>query len=424
MEFDEAVSNVCELFRINKLSDFQYNAIKKITEKKNDVFINMPTGSGKSLTYQALPIVFDCLSEGSPRCEYQPKTNILIVVSPLVSLMKDQVDRLNALGIKAISLSLISSANEENDLLNGRYSIVYGSPESWLLNEKWRSMLLSNSYSNKICAVAVDEAHIIKHWGKSSSNRHAAFRECFIKLGELRSLVPTTFVVLTATATEKTKQEIFEVLLMADPYVITESPNKLNITYYVSYINKYDQLNELFKWLTDELLERGVDCTRTIIYCQTITQCSTLYAVLRESLGERNVLDQNNKCMVLIEMLHSCTPEANKREILSSFQKVDGSIRVLVATISFGMGVDSKGVTNVVHFGPSKNVESYIQETGRAGRGGTHGNAFLLYSSLLLRHVDKDMKSYVKTECCRREFLLSFFEPARYIKHAKSSRDT
>ena len=116
----------------------------------------MPTGSGKSLTYQTLPIVFYCLSEGSPQCNGQPKMNILIVVLPLVNLMKDQVDRLNALGIKAISLSLISSANEENDLPNGRYSIVYGSPESWLLNEKRRSMLLSDSYSKKICAVAVD----------------------------------------------------------------------------------------------------------------------------------------------------------------------------------------------------------------------------------------------------------------------------
>ena len=164
MEFNEAVSKVCELFRINKLSDFQYNAIKKITEKKKDVFINMPTGSSKSLTYLALPIVFDCLSEGSLRCNNQPETNILIVVSPLVNLMKDEVDRLNALGIKATCLSLISSANEENELLNGKYSIVYGSPESWILNEKWRSMLLSDSYSKKICAVAVDEAHIIKHW--------------------------------------------------------------------------------------------------------------------------------------------------------------------------------------------------------------------------------------------------------------------
>ncbi len=164
MELNEAVSKVCEIFCVSKLSDFQYNAIKKITEKKNDVFINMPTGSGKSLTYQAVPIVFDCLSEGRPRCEGEQKTNILIVVSPLVSLMKDQVDRLNALGIKAISLSLITSESEENDLLNGKYSIVYGSTESWLLNEKWWSMLLSNSYSKKICAVAVDEAHIIKHW--------------------------------------------------------------------------------------------------------------------------------------------------------------------------------------------------------------------------------------------------------------------
>ena len=171
-----------------------------------------------------------------------------------------------------------------------------------------------------------------------------------MKLGELRSLIPTTFVVLTATATEETKQEIFEVLLMADPCIIIESPNKTNTTYSVSYINKHDKLNELFKWLTDELLEKGVDCTRTIIYCQTITQCSTLYAVLRESLGERNFLDPNNRCLVLIEMYNSCTPETNKREILNSFQRVDGSVRILVATITFGMGVDSKRVTTVVHF--------------------------------------------------------------------------
>ena len=244
--------------------------------------------------------------------------------------------------------------------------------------------------------------------GKSTSNKHAAFRECFLKLGELRSLIPTTFVVLTATATEETKQEIFDVLLMDYPFIITESPNKTNVTYSVSYTNKYDKLNEVFKWLTDELLEKGVDCTATIIYCRTIAQCSTLYAMLRESLCDRNFLDPNNKCIVLIEMLHSCTSEANKREILNSFQQVNGCIRLLVATIAFGMGVDSKGVKTVVHFGPSKNVESYIQETGRAGRDGTRSNAFLFYSSSLLRHFDKDMKSYVKTKSCR-EFLLSFF---------------
>ena len=101
--------------------------------------------------------------------------------------------------------------------------------------------------------------------------------------------------------------------------------------------------------------------------------------------------------MVLIEMLHSCTSEANKRKILNSFQQVNGCIRLLVATIAFGMGVHSKGVKTVVHFGPSKNVESYIRS-----------NAFLFYSSSLLRHFDKDMKSYVKTKSCR-EFLLSFF---------------
>lgn len=197
---------------------------------------------------------------------------------------------------------------------------------------------------------------------------------------------------------------------MTDPYVISESPNKTNIMYSVHYVNKDENLNDFFKWLTDELIEKSTNSPRTIIYCQTITQCSLLYAVLRESLGERNCLDPNNKHMVLMEMLHSCTPEANKKEILNSFQQTDGSIRLLVATIAFGMGVDSKGVTTVVHFGPSKNVESYIQETGRAGRDGTQSNLFLVYNSLFLKHIDKDMKSYVATEDCRRKFLLSFFE--------------
>lgn len=224
--------------------------------------------------------------------------------------------------------------------------------------------------------------------GKSLTNKHAAFRECFLKLGELRSLISATFIVLTATVTEETKQEIFDVLLMREPCEIVESPNKTNIMYSVHCLNKDDNLNYVFKWLTDELIEKGTNCPRAIIYCQTIKQCSLLYAVLKSNIGGKNYLNPNNKHMVLLEMFHSCSPEANKKEILQSFQQIDGTIRLLVATIAFGMGIDSKGVTTVVHFGPSKNVECYIQETGRAGRNGDQSHVFQVglspYTHLIL----------------------------------------
>ena len=125
--------------------------------------------------------------------------------------------------------------------------------------------------------------------------------------------MPTAkFLVLTATATKVTKQDIFEVLLMNDPYVIAETPNKSNIIYSVHYISKDDKLDEIFKSIiVENLLEKGKDCERTIVYCQTIRQCSMIYSVLKEIIGAANYLDLTNKRKVLLEMLHSCTPSAN-----------------------------------------------------------------------------------------------------------------
>ena len=109
-------------------------------------------------------------------------------------------------------------------------------------------------------------------------------------------------------------------------------------------------------------------------------------------------------------MLHSCTPASNKENILQSFQKEQGYVRILVATIAFGMGVDCKEVYRTIHFGPAKNVECYMQESGRAGRDGKHSTAYLLYQGMQLMHVDKEMKEYVKHKDCRRKFLLQHFE--------------
>ena len=119
-----------------------------------------------------------------------------------------------------------------------------------------------------------------------------------------------------------------------------------------------------FVWLTDELRREQVNSTRTVLYCQTIKQCSIIYATISGLLGRENMTNSNGS--PLIEMLHSCTPEANKKYILESFQQEHGTVRLLIATIAFGMGVNSKWVKRIIHYGPSKNVEAYVQETGRA----------------------------------------------------------
>ena len=131
-------------------------------------------------------------------------------------------------------------------------------------------------------------------------------------------------------------------------------------------------------------------------------------------IGEKT----NNKD-VLLEMLHSCTHDENKRTICHSFQNETSGIRVLVATIAFGMGVNCKGVCRIIHFGPSKNIESYIQESGRAGRDGKQSVAHIIYHGLLLNHVGKDIKLYVNTTDCRRKLLLSQFDNFSQVKFPK-----
>jgi len=220
----------------------------------------------------------------------------------------------------------------------------------------------------------------------------AAFRETYSELHELRSLTNSVKIIaLTATATTNTKETIIDV------HIITESPDKPNVAYSVYYMPKNKDIEEHFQWLIDELLADRQNTTRTIIYCQTIKQCGLLYSSLRALLGNDIFLtDDNDPRHVLLEMLHSCTPAGNKEAILHEFQNENSGLRVLIATIAFGMGVDCKGVSRIVHFGPSKNIEAYIQETGRAGRDGRQSVAYVIYQGLLLNHVDKHVKTMSK----------------------------
>ena len=150
----KAFDRVCEKFGITELNKHQKEAITQIVQRKTDVFINLPTGFGKSLIYQALPLVCDTV---------RGTTGHIVVVSPLVNLMKDQVGKLVNIGIPAVTLSDISEDNMKA-VERGAFSVVYGSPEAWLKNDRWRKMLASDLYRKKLCAIAVDEAHVVKQW--------------------------------------------------------------------------------------------------------------------------------------------------------------------------------------------------------------------------------------------------------------------
>ncbi|EDO40417.1 predicted protein [Nematostella vectensis] len=301
--------------------------------------------------------------------------------------MDDHVDYLRSIGVSSVSLSNLKEG-EAGKVKNGEYSVIYGSPESWLKNQRWRELLSSALFKEKLCCIAVDEAHVIKQWGTSSTNKMVAFRTIYSELHELRTLAAGAKVIaLTATATLSTKETITDVLRMQDFIEINENPNKKNITYIVKYLSNSMDAKESFKWLVNEINERKDGGDKTIIYCQTIKQCSLVYGTLRSMLIE---LVANGKPK--LEMLHSCTPKQNKDAILESFKRLDGHVQVLVATIAFGMGIGCKGVHRTIHFGPSKNCEAFIQENGRAGRDGKSSFSYLLYKGIMLNHVERDIK--------------------------------
>ena len=247
-------------------------------------------------------------------------------------------------------------------------------------------------------------------------------RKWYGNLGQLREMLPTVrFMVCTATASLSTKSKIFNVLSIvpAETFIVEMSPERKNLRYVVQYVDNAIPISRLFQEIIAEVRKEKDKATKTLLYCQTRTQCGILWRMFKLESGIDMYL---NGCPTptgyLVQMFHAGTPESAKKMILESVSSCDNHIRIVICTIAFGMGINCRGVERVIHFGPSANVECYLQECGRAGRGGEDSTCILLHNNFLSSHCSDDMKDYIKAEKCRRQRTLKNFPGSHEIQVA------
>ncbi|KAM6578500.1 hypothetical protein CsatB_030337 [Cannabis sativa] len=325
-------------FGYSSFRPYQKEVIENILEKK-DCMVVMATGSGKSLCYQVPPLVAG-------------KTGI--VVSPLISLMQDQVMALKERGIKAEFLgSAQTDQSVQKKAENGHFNILYMTPEKACLipNSFW-----SNLLNVGICLFAVDEAHCISEWGHD-------FRVEYKQLDKLRGiLVNVPFVALTATATEKVRNDIINSLKMKDPVVSIGSFDRHNLFYGVKLFNRgQSSVDELVKEIAKYLASAG----STIVYCTTVKDVEQIFKSLQDVGIKAGIYhgQMNNKARAESHRLF-----------------IRDELHVMVATIAFGMGIDKPDIRQVIHYGCPKSLECYYQESGRCGRDGVPSICWLYYT--------------------------------------------
>jgi ATP-dependent DNA helicase RecQ len=347
-----------------------------------DVFVLMPTGGGKSLCFQLPALMRDGLT---------------IVVSPLIALMKDQVDGLQTSGIPATYLNSTLDREEAKarwrGLHRGQFRMLYVAPERLMLDT-----FLETALNWNIAQFAIDEAHCISEWGHD-------FRPEYRELKKLRKHLPDVpIMALTATATERVRADIIKELKLRDARDYVASFNRANLTYrVVPKTAAYDQLLELIRSRPND---------SGIVYCAS--RKST------ESLA-RNL----NQDGISAKPYHAGLTNAERTKHQDAFLRDD--VRVVTATIAFGMGINKPNVRFVVHYDLPKNIESYYQETGRAGRDGLPSECVLLFSpgdvakqlhfiedkaeseARIARAQLQQMVHYAETRECRRTVLLKYF---------------
>lgn len=305
--------------------------------KKNDVFGIMPTGAGKSLCYQVPALMF---------------SGITLVISPLISLMKDQVAALNQAGVYAAYLNSSLTQGQYFKALEfakaGKYKIIYVAPER-LMTESFLSFALHA----EISFVSVDEVHCVSQWGQD-------FRPSYLKIIEFIQRLPKRPVIgaFTATATQAVREDVMRILQLHNPKTVTTGFDRKNLTFSVKVPK--DKKQEMLSLLTQYQKDSG------IIYCITRKLVEEIYEYLKE-YG------------LSVSKYHAGMSDQERAEHQDNF--IYDRTQIMVATNAFGMGIDKPDVRFVIHYNMPKNMESYYQEAGRAGRDGENSDCILFYSA-------------------------------------------
>jgi len=368
-----------DAFRLN-----QEAAIEAVLNRK-DCVVLMPTGGGKSLCYQIPALMMEGLA---------------VVISPLIALMKDQVDALRANGVEASFLNSSQTPAEQvkvfQKVRSGELKLLYVAPERLLQSG---DQFIDFLRGTNISLFAIDEAHCISSWGHD-------FRPEYLKLGALKREFPNIpLIALTATADKLVRKDIVDRLAIDEGEVFVSSFNRPNIYYGVE--PKRNSYGQLLNFLNERKDQSG------IIYCLSRNSVDSLAGDLRDEGFSA-------------QAYHAGLDKQTRDQHQTSF--LNDETKIIVATIAFGMGIDKSNVRFVVHMDLPKNIESYYQETGRAGRDGLESEALLFYSwadvtklkgfvevdgnsdqsSIMLKKLDV-MAKFGDLKSCRRRFLLNYF---------------